>query len=163
MASDGFLAGLLCATRRRRHSALSVSDFPQVTWPYGGRRDTPHVSPLPVRLTDAIFSKLTFFWFDLLSPSLALSLIDTNDRFQAAATVGGTATGDPEMPTGAIKRFDTKGLDLVGPEEGGKDAFVLLSAVDRSCLAGLVGNQKVMYKLCTSRDGCESANNIELA
>jgi len=68
------------------------------------------------------------------------------------------------MPTGTVKWFNTtKGFGFIAPEEGGKDVFVHISAVERSGLTGLADNQKVTYELRSGRDGRESADNIELA
>ncbi|MEO0938856.1 MAG: cold-shock protein [Pseudomonadota bacterium] len=67
------------------------------------------------------------------------------------------------MATGTVKWFNTeKGYGFIAPEEGGKDVFVHISAVERSGLTGLADNQKVSYELQAGRDGRESAGNIEL-
>ncbi len=68
------------------------------------------------------------------------------------------------MPAGSVKWFNTtKGYGFIAPEDGGKDIFVHISAVERSGLTGLADNQKVTYELRSGRDGRESADNIELA
>ncbi|RLK02615.1 MULTISPECIES: cold-shock protein [Ruegeria] len=68
------------------------------------------------------------------------------------------------MPAGTVKWFNTtKGYGFIAPEDGGKDIFVHISAVERSGLTGLADNQKVTYELRAGRDGRESADNIELA
>jgi CspA family cold shock protein len=68
------------------------------------------------------------------------------------------------MPTGTVKWVNTdKGYGFIAPEEGGKDVFVHIRAVQRSGLEGLADNQKVTYDLETGRDGRESAGNIALA
>ena len=65
--------------------------------------------------------------------------------------------------TGTVKFFNTtKGFGFISPEGGGKDAFVHISAVQRSGLQGLYENDKVTYELETGRDGKESATNITL-
>ncbi len=67
------------------------------------------------------------------------------------------------MPTGTVKWFNTtKGYGFIAPEDGGKDIFVHISAVERSGLTGLADNQKVSFELQTGRDGRENAANIEL-
>ncbi len=67
------------------------------------------------------------------------------------------------MTNGTVKWFNpTKGFGFIAPEEGGKDVFVHISAVERSGLAGLDENQKVSYELQTGRDGRESAANLEI-
>ncbi|NOD64212.1 MULTISPECIES: cold-shock protein [unclassified Ruegeria] len=68
------------------------------------------------------------------------------------------------MPAGTVKWFNTtKGYGFIAPEDGGKDIFVHISAVERSGLTGLADNQKVTYELRAGRDGRESADNIQLA
>ena len=63
--------------------------------------------------------------------------------------------------TGTVKFFNTtKGFGFISPENGGKDAFVHISAVQRSGLQGLYENDKVTYELETGRDGKESATNL---
>ena len=67
------------------------------------------------------------------------------------------------MATGTVKWFNTtKGFGFIAPEEGGKDVFVHISAVERSGLTGLADNQKVSFELQAGRDGRDSAVNIEL-
>jgi len=65
--------------------------------------------------------------------------------------------------TGTVKFFNTtKGFGFISPENGGKDAFVHISAVQRSGLQGLYENDKVTYELETGRDGKVSATNLTL-
>nr|WP_321456683.1 cold-shock protein [uncultured Cohaesibacter sp.] len=67
------------------------------------------------------------------------------------------------MSTGTVKFFNTtKGYGFIEPEEGGKDAFVHISAVERSGLSTLTEGQKVSYELETGRNGKESAVNLQL-
>ena len=66
------------------------------------------------------------------------------------------------MPNGTVKWFNTtKGYRFIEPEEGGKDVFVHISAVQRSGLEGLSDNQKVSYELEESRDGRMAASDIK--
>ncbi len=66
------------------------------------------------------------------------------------------------MPTGTVKWFNTtKGYGFIAPDEGGKDVFVHISAVERSGLTGLADNQKVTYDLEEGRDGREMAGNLK--
>ena len=68
------------------------------------------------------------------------------------------------MPNGTVKWFNTtKGFGFIEPEDGGKDIFVHISAVERSGLTGLADNQKVSFEMEAGRDGRESAANIALA
>ncbi|EAU43663.1 MULTISPECIES: cold-shock protein [Salipiger] len=66
------------------------------------------------------------------------------------------------MPSGTVKWFNTtKGYGFIAPEEGGKDVFVHISAVERSGLTGLADNQKVSYDLKEGRDGRMMASDLK--
>jgi CspA family cold shock protein len=66
------------------------------------------------------------------------------------------------MPSGTVKWFNTtKGYGFIAPEEGGKDVFVHISAVERSGMTGLADNQKVDYELKEGRDGRVMAAEIK--
>ena len=49
----------------------------------------------------------------------------------------------------------------IEPEDGGKDVFVHISAVEASGLAGLEDNQKVTYELEEGRDGRQMAGDLK--
>ncbi|WP_371226616.1 cold-shock protein [Roseovarius sp. 2305UL8-3] len=67
------------------------------------------------------------------------------------------------MPNGTVKWFNTtKGYGFIEPEDGGKDVFVHISAVERSGLTGLADNQKVSFELEDGRDGRQMASNLSL-
>ena len=67
------------------------------------------------------------------------------------------------MPTGKVKWFNkTKGFGFIAPDEGGKDVFVHISALERSGIDNLADDQKVSFQMSSGRDGRESADNIEL-
>jgi CspA family cold shock protein len=67
------------------------------------------------------------------------------------------------MITGTVKFFNsTKGFGFISPEDGSKDAFVHISAVERSGLSGLYEGDKVTYEMETGRDGKASATNLTL-
>ena len=68
------------------------------------------------------------------------------------------------MATGTVKWFNTtKGFGVIQPDEGGNDAFVHISAVQRSGLTELVEGQKVAYELIADRrSGKLAAANLEL-
>ena len=68
------------------------------------------------------------------------------------------------MAKGTVKWFNTqKGFGFIAPDEGGKDVFVHISALERSGLTGLADDQKVTYDIESGRDGRESAVNLALA
>ncbi|MGR3515414.1 MAG: cold-shock protein [Paracoccaceae bacterium] len=67
------------------------------------------------------------------------------------------------MANGTVKWFNTtKGFGFIAPDEGGKDVFVHISALERSGLTGLADDQKVTYDVQAGRDGRESAENLAL-
>ena len=68
------------------------------------------------------------------------------------------------MTTGTVKFFNTtKGFGFIEPEDGGKDAFVHISALERAGLSSLNEGQKVSYDLVPGRDGKSAAENVKLA
>lgn len=67
------------------------------------------------------------------------------------------------MVSGTVKWFNpTKGYGFIQPENGGKDVFVHISAVERSGLGTLSEGQRVNFEL-ESRNGRTSAVNIQAA
>ncbi len=67
------------------------------------------------------------------------------------------------MPTGTVKWFNpAKGFGFIEPEDGSKDAFVHISAVERAGLRGLNEGQKVEYDLTPGRNGKSAADNLRL-
>ena len=65
------------------------------------------------------------------------------------------------MTTGTVKFFDAvKGFGFIQPEDGSKDAFVHISAVERAGLSTLSEGQKVSYELQPGRNGKSSAENL---
>ncbi len=56
----------------------------------------------------------------------------------------------------------TKGYGFIQPDGGGADAFVHISAVERSGIPDLVEGQKVEYELVTGRNGKVAADNLKL-
>lgn len=67
------------------------------------------------------------------------------------------------MTNGTVKWFNAaKGFGFIEPVEGGQDAFVHISALERAGIATLNDGQKVSYELVTGRNGKEAAENIQL-
>ena len=69
------------------------------------------------------------------------------------------------MATGTVKWFNsTKGFGFIQPDDGGKDVFVHISAVERSDLGSLGEGQKISFELERDRKtGRESAVNLRSA
>jgi CspA family cold shock protein len=67
------------------------------------------------------------------------------------------------MATGTVKWFNTtKGFGFIAPDDGGKDVFVHISAVERAGLTGLADDQKIEFELEEGRDGRQSAGALVL-
>ena len=67
------------------------------------------------------------------------------------------------MPTGTVKWFNAqKGYGFIQPDEGGKDVFLHISAVERSGLNNPHDGQKLKYELEEDRQGRVSAGALEL-
>ena len=67
------------------------------------------------------------------------------------------------MNTGTVKWFNAaKGFGFIVPDDGSKDAFVHISAVERAGLSSLAEGQRITYELERGRDGKSSAANLKL-
>ncbi len=67
------------------------------------------------------------------------------------------------MTKGTVKWFNAvKGYGFISPEDGSKDAFVHISAVQRAGLQGLDEGQQVEYELQRGQNGKTSAENLSL-
>jgi CspA family cold shock protein len=63
---------------------------------------------------------------------------------------------------GTVKWFNaTKGFGFIQPDDGGKDVFVHISAVERAGLSSLAEGAKVSYDVVPNR-GKESAENLRV-
>ncbi len=68
------------------------------------------------------------------------------------------------MPTGTVKWFNpAKGFGFIMPEDGSKDVFVHISAVERSGLGSLREGQKISFDLERGQQGKVSAINLKNA
>ncbi len=67
------------------------------------------------------------------------------------------------MSTGTVKWFNpTKGYGFIEPEEGGKDVFVHISAVERAGIGSLYEGQKLEFEITEGRNGKSSAEELKL-
>jgi CspA family cold shock protein len=67
------------------------------------------------------------------------------------------------MATGTVKWFNAaKGFGFIEPEDGSKDAFVHISAVERAGLSSLSEGQKVSYEIVAGQNGKASAENLSV-
>jgi len=67
------------------------------------------------------------------------------------------------MPVGKVKFFNTtKGYGFIQPDDGSKDVFVHITAVERSGMSSLQEGQKVSFEI-TSERGKTAATNLQPA
>ncbi|KGJ15422.1 cold-shock protein [Paracoccus panacisoli] len=65
------------------------------------------------------------------------------------------------MANGTVKWFNpTKGFGFIQPQDGNRDVFLHVSALERAGLSAPADGQKVTYDLERGRDGRESAINL---
>ena len=69
------------------------------------------------------------------------------------------------MSAGTVKWFNgQKGFGFIQPDDGSKDVFVHISAVERAGMSGLAEGQKISYELVEDRRrGKSSAENLRAA
>jgi CspA family cold shock protein len=66
------------------------------------------------------------------------------------------------MPKGTVKWFNVKkGYGFIQPDDGSKDVFVHISAVERAGLSQLQEGQKVSFELEQGQQGKISAANLQ--
>lgn len=66
------------------------------------------------------------------------------------------------MPIGTVKFFnESKGYGFIHPEDGGEDAFVHITAVERAGLRTLNKDQRVSYELEQDQRGKTKAVNLQ--
>lgn len=72
--------------------------------------------------------------------------------------------GVPIMATGTVKWFNgTKGYGFIQPDDGSKDVFVHISAVERAGMGTLSEGQKISFDLQRGQQGKMSADNLKNA
>ena len=69
------------------------------------------------------------------------------------------------MNTGTVKWYnETKVYGFIQPDDGGKDVFVHISAVERAGMRNLVEGQRLSYEILTDkRSGKDAAGNLQAA
>ena len=66
------------------------------------------------------------------------------------------------MPLGTVKFFNTqKGYGFIQPDDGSKDVFVHITAVERAGMRSLNEGQKVSFDLEQGQQGKTSATNLK--
>ncbi|MEY9363826.1 cold shock CspA family protein [Bradyrhizobium yuanmingense] len=71
--------------------------------------------------------------------------------------------GANNVALGPVKWFNpTKGYGFIAPDDGGKDVFVHISAVEKAGYTSLVEGAKVSYELVTNRSGEQAAENLRV-
>ena len=67
------------------------------------------------------------------------------------------------MTIGTVKWFNAqKGYGFIEPDDGSKDAFVHITAVERAGLTGLGEGQRVKFELQSGQNGKTSAENLSI-
>ena len=75
--------------------------------------------------------------------------------------MAGQGPKERKVTIGTVKWFDpTKGFGFIQPEDGDKDAFVHISAVERAGLSSLREGQRIEYELVPGREGKFAADNL---
>jgi CspA family cold shock protein len=79
-------------------------------------------------------------------------------RGRSTRSVKGTT-----MPVGTVKFFNTqKGFGFIQPDDGSKDVFVHITAVEKAGMRSLVEGQKISFEIVTER-GKQAAGNLQSA
>ena len=67
------------------------------------------------------------------------------------------------MPTGTVKWYNAqKGFGFIQPDDGSKDVFVHITAVEKAGMRSLNEGQKISYEIVTER-GKQAAGNLQSA
>tara|TARA_R110000787_G_scaffold63679_7_gene143639 strand:- start:68566 stop:68844 length:279 start_codon:yes stop_codon:yes gene_type:complete len=84
-------------------------------------------------------------------------------RHDTRRQAGHIVIKDTNMAKGTVKWFNSaKGYGFIEPEDGSKDAFVHISAVERAGLSTLNEGQKVSYEVQAGQNGKSSAENLSV-
>jgi len=89
-------------------------------------------------------------------------LLSTSEIDAAVGRITASSNGDALLAIGTVKWFNAqKGYGFIRPNDGGKDVFVHISAVQRAGLDTLNEGQKVKYEIARDR-GKDAAANLAL-
>jgi CspA family cold shock protein len=96
--------------------------------------------------------------------TLRLRFLAPGGAFHVRASCPDSATkGHTGMAKGTVKWFNTeKGYGFIQPEDGGKDIFVHITAVQQAGLQSLQDDQPIEYELVDGRDGRKSAGDLKV-
>jgi cold shock protein len=84
-------------------------------------------------------------------------------KFNFPAMLGAGSLKRFAMPTGRVKWFDTKkGYGFIVPDDGGKDMFVHITAVQKAGYTNLVPGVRVSYELRPDREGNPTAESLKI-
>ena len=84
-----------------------------------------------------------------------------NLKQDLAGAVPVTLRKEAKMPSGTVKWFNSqKGFGFIGPDDGSKDVFVHISAVERAGMDNLREGQKITYEIERGQQGRVSAVNL---
>jgi CspA family cold shock protein len=87
----------------------------------------------------------------------------SSTRFLPPSRITSAHQGGSDVPTGKVKWFNaTKGYGFIAPDNGGKDVFVHISAVEKAGYSSLAEGAKVRFDVVQNR-GKESAENLKLS
>ena len=90
------------------------------------------------------------------------TLIETKRCARACRSIL-SESRDASMATGTVKWFNAeKGYGFIQPDEGGKDVFVHVSAVEQAGMRNLQEGQKIAYEVVADRrTGKSSASSLQ--
>jgi cold shock protein len=84
--------------------------------------------------------------------------------FTKGAAGSSTLQGRNKMAAGTVKWFNaTKGFGFIQPDDGSKDVFVHISAVERAGMRDLREGQRVSFDVQPTKDGKTAAENLKTA
>jgi cold shock protein len=99
---------------------------------------------------------------DRVSGSRLQVTMPANSMFAIATTRLFTHSKEALVASGKVKWFNpTKGYGFIQPNDGTRDVFVHISAVERAGLSTLNEGQEVEYEMVTNR-GKQSAENLKV-